>query len=90
MELELLVLKCDIAEPREQIITRYLGGLKEEIFNMVWLQPYQTFNYMRKLVLNMKKQQKKVINIGWKSAYKEGSLKFLMWFGCNLIELLIM
>lgn len=54
MELELLVLKCDIVEPREQIITRYLGRLKEEIFNMVWLQPYQTFNYMRKLVLNEK------------------------------------
>jgi hypothetical protein len=40
MELELLMLKCDIVEPREQIITRYLGGLNEEIFNMVWLQPY--------------------------------------------------
>ena len=38
----------------------------------------------------MEKQYKKVINIGWKSVYKEGSLKFLVWFGCSLIGLLIM
>jgi hypothetical protein len=40
MKFELLMLKCDIVKPEEQTITRYLGGLKEEISNMVWLHPY--------------------------------------------------
>jgi hypothetical protein len=38
MEFELLMLKCDIVKPVEQTIARYLGGLREEIPNMVRLQ----------------------------------------------------
>jgi hypothetical protein len=39
MRFELLMLKCDIIEHEEQIITQHLGGLREEISNVIWLQP---------------------------------------------------
>jgi len=40
MEFDYLMIKCDIVEPEEQTIARYLGGLKPEIRNVVQLQPY--------------------------------------------------
>jgi len=60
MKFELLMLKCDIVKPEEQIITRYFGGLKKRVSNMVLLHPYWTFNDVRKLALNVEKQQKEV------------------------------
>ena len=73
MEFELLMLKCDIAEPKEQTIARYLGGLKEEVADVVQLQPYWSFNDMRKLALKVEKQQKEAEKRGLRSIAKESS-----------------
>jgi hypothetical protein len=35
MGFELLVLKCNTIEYEEQIIVQYLGGLREEIYNVI-------------------------------------------------------
>ena len=43
-EFEYLMLKCDVVEPEERTIARYLGGLKKEISDVIKLQPYWTFN----------------------------------------------
>jgi pentatricopeptide repeat protein len=36
------MMRCDIVEPEEQMVARYLGGLRSEISNVVQLQPYWT------------------------------------------------
>ena len=43
-EFEYLMLKCDVVEPKEQTIARYLEGLKKEIAKVTKLQPFWTFN----------------------------------------------
>ena len=40
MEFEELLMKCNIQEPEEQTVARYLGGLNEEIANVIQLQPF--------------------------------------------------
>ena len=67
------MLKCDIAEPEEQTIARYLGGLKEEIADVVQQQPYWSFNDVRKLALKVEKQQKEAEKRGLRSIAKESS-----------------
>ncbi|KAL3503374.1 hypothetical protein ACH5RR_037823 [Cinchona calisaya] len=57
-EFEDLMLRCDIYEPEEQTIARYLGGLRIEICNVVQLQPYWTFHDVCKLALKVEKQLK--------------------------------
>ena len=52
LEFEFLMLKCDMVEPEEQTITHFLGGLKKEITNVIWLQFYWMFNNVRKLAMN--------------------------------------
>ncbi|KAK0604597.1 hypothetical protein LWI29_017342 [Acer saccharum] len=47
---------CDITEPDEQTIARYLGGLRTDISNIVQLQPYWTYNDVVKLSLKVEKQ----------------------------------
>jgi len=39
-----LVIKCDLQEPEEQTIVRYLGGLDPGYSNVVELQAYTTFD----------------------------------------------
>ncbi|KAK6925324.1 Retrotransposon gag domain [Dillenia turbinata] len=51
IEFELLLLKCDVIEPEEHTIARYLGGLNEEIGNVVLLQPYYSFKDVKKLAV---------------------------------------
>ena len=51
------MLKCDIKEPEPQTIACYIGGLKESIVDAIHLQPYWTFNDVRKLANNVEKQQ---------------------------------
>ncbi|KAJ8648415.1 hypothetical protein MRB53_001438 [Persea americana] len=60
-------------EPKEQTIARYLGGLKEEVADVVQLQPYWSFNDMRKLALKVEKQQKEAKKRGFRSVAKESS-----------------
>ena len=43
-EFEKLMIKCDIHEPEEQTMVRYLGGLDPRIANIVELQAYTTFD----------------------------------------------
>ncbi|XP_031378325.1 uncharacterized protein LOC116193718 [Punica granatum] len=57
-EFEHLMMKCNIVEPEEQTIARYLGGLRFEIRNVVQLQPYWTFEDVCKLVVHVEKQSK--------------------------------
>ena len=57
-EFEKLVIKCDLQEPEEQIIVRYLGGLDPRYANVVKLQAYTTFNEV--CVLVYKVEQKKI------------------------------
>ena len=44
---------CDLDEPEEQTIARYLGGLRTEIANTVQLQQYWSFNDVVKLSLKV-------------------------------------
>lgn len=57
-EFENLMIKCDLVEPEEQTIARYLAGLRPEIGNVVQLQQYWTFNDVCKLAFKVEKQQK--------------------------------
>ncbi|KAK6931403.1 Retrotransposon gag domain [Dillenia turbinata] len=73
IEFELLLLKCDVVESKEQTIARYLGGLNEEIGNAVRLQPYYSFNDVRKLAVIVEKQQKTFSKSRFKSTQKSSS-----------------
>ena len=54
---EFLMLKCDIKESEPQKIARYIGGLKESTLDVIYFQPYWTFNDVCKLANNVEKQQ---------------------------------
>ncbi|XP_017978278.1 PREDICTED: uncharacterized protein LOC108662429 [Theobroma cacao] len=57
MEFEQLHIKCDVHEPEEQIVARYLEGLNVEIADVVQLQPYWNLNDVIRLALKVEKQQ---------------------------------
>ncbi|XP_028556775.1 uncharacterized protein LOC114581220 [Dendrobium catenatum] len=57
-EFEQLSLKCDLVEPEENTIVRFLGGLNPSIVNVVQLQPYWTFQDVVSLALKVEKQQR--------------------------------
>ncbi|XP_017984225.1 PREDICTED: uncharacterized protein LOC108663577 [Theobroma cacao] len=57
MEFEQLHMKCDVHEPKEQTVARYLGGLNVEITDVVQLQPYWNLNDVIRLALKVEKQQ---------------------------------
>lgn len=57
-EFDHLMMRCDLYEPEEQTIARYLGGLKPEIGNIVQLQPYWTYNDVFKLAIKVERQLK--------------------------------
>ena len=54
---EKLVIKCDLQEPEEQTIVRYLGGLDPKYANVVDLHAYTTFDEV--CVLGYKVEQQK-------------------------------
>ena len=58
-EFEYLMLRCDIKEPEEQTIARFLGGLKRELADAIRLQPFWTFNDVRKLAITIEQQRMK-------------------------------
>ncbi|GKA57705.1 putative CCCH-type zinc finger family protein [Tanacetum coccineum] len=72
-EFDHLMIKCDIVEPEEQTIARYLGGLWSEISNVVQLQPYWTYADVCKLAVKVEKQQKEKRGSFTRSFNKEGS-----------------
>jgi len=51
MEFEKLMIKCDIQEPEEQTIVRYLGGLELKYSNVIELQQYTTFDEVKFLLV---------------------------------------
>jgi hypothetical protein len=52
-----LMIRCDV-EQEEQMIARYLGGLRVEISDVVQLQPYWIYNDVCKLAMKEEKQLK--------------------------------
>ena len=57
-EFEKLVIKCDIQEPEEQTIVRYLGGLDPRHANIVDLQAYTSFDEVCVLAYKVQQQKK--------------------------------
>jgi len=57
-EFEKLLIKCDIQEPEEQTIVRYLGGLDPRYANVVELQQYTTFDEVCVLAHKVEQQRK--------------------------------
>ena len=57
-EFEMLLIKCDIQEPEDQTIIRYLGGLNPKYSNAVELQQYSTFDEICLLAHKVEKQMK--------------------------------
>jgi hypothetical protein len=42
-DFEFLLIRCELMEPQEQTIARFLGGLRKDITNVVELQLYNFF-----------------------------------------------
>ena len=57
-EFELLFIRCELMEPQEQTIARFLGGLRKDITNVVELQPYIFLEEVIKLATQVERQQK--------------------------------
>ena len=57
-EFEKLVIKCDLHEPEEQTIVRYLGGLDPRYSNIVELQASSTFDEVCVLAHKVEQQRK--------------------------------
>ena len=51
-----LMIKADLVKFEEHTITRYLGGFKYEIFDVVTLQPFWSFIDVMKLALKVERQ----------------------------------
>jgi len=57
-EFEKLMIKCDIHEPEEQTMVRYLGGLDPRIANVVELQDFTTFDEICVLAHKVEQQRR--------------------------------
>ena len=69
---DLLMTRCDIVEPKEQMIAYYLGGLCVELSDVVQLQTYWTYNDVCKLSMKVKKQLKERHGSNFRSYNREG------------------
>ncbi|PKI56939.1 hypothetical protein CRG98_022674 [Punica granatum] len=59
---------------RQKDIARYLGGLRSEIAYVVDMRPFWSMNDIKKLVLNVERQQKEGRRGGFKSMARDNSL----------------
>ena len=57
-EFEKLKIQCDIQEPKEQTIVRYLEGLELKYANVVELQQFATFDEVCVLAYKVEQQRK--------------------------------
>ena len=57
-EFEKLLIKCDVQEPEEQTIVRYLGGLDPRYSSVVELQAYTSFDDVCVLAHKVEQQKK--------------------------------
>jgi hypothetical protein len=58
-EFELLLIRCELMEPQEQTIARFLGGLRKDITNVFELQSYIFLEEVIKLATRVERQQKR-------------------------------
>ncbi|XP_061364670.1 uncharacterized protein LOC133308096 [Gastrolobium bilobum] len=58
-EFDRLRMRCDMVEEDEQVIARYLGGLRDEISDVVYLQQYWSYEDVCKLSLKVEGQCKR-------------------------------
>ena len=58
-EFETLAIRCELTEPQEQTIARFLGGLNREIADVVELQPFVFLEDVIKLAIKVERQRKK-------------------------------
>ncbi|XP_073109928.1 uncharacterized protein [Elaeis guineensis] len=58
-EFEMLMMRCDLREPQEQTIARFLGGLNKEIADTVELQSYVFLDDVIKLAVKVERQCKR-------------------------------
>jgi len=63
-EFEFLLIRCELMEPQEQTIARFLGGLRKDIANVVELQPYIFLEEVIKLATRVERQQKRGVRTG--------------------------
>ena len=65
-EFDSLMIKGDLREAEEQSITWYLGGMKYEIFDVVYLQSFWSLMDVMKLALEVERQLQKsgIVQIG--------------------------
>lgn len=52
------MMRCEVEEPEEQTIARYIGALRSEIADVVELQPYWTYKDVVKLAIKVERQIK--------------------------------
>jgi hypothetical protein len=71
-EFDHLMIRCDVVEQEEQMIARYLGGLRVEISDVVQLQPYWTYNDVCKLAMKVEKQLKEKRGNSFRSFTRDG------------------
>ena len=72
-EFDHLKMRCDVSEPEEQTIARYLGGLRSEIANVVQLQPYWTYNDVFELAIKVELQLTKSQGNSFRSSSWKGA-----------------
>ena len=72
VEFDHLMIRCDIVKKEEQMIARYLDGLRVEISDVVHLQPYWTYNYVCKLAMKVEKQLKEKRGNSFRSFTRDG------------------
>jgi hypothetical protein len=71
-EFDHLMIRCDVVEQEEQMIARYLGGLRVEINDVVQLQPYWNYYDVCKLAMKVEKQQKEKRGNSFRSFTRDG------------------
>ena len=54
-EFEILTIRCNVKEPQERMIARFLTGLKFEIASVVELQTFRTLEETIKLACKVKR-----------------------------------
>ena len=57
-EFEMLMMRCNVHEPQEQTIARFISGLHKEIVDSMELQPFTTYEDVILLVVKVEKQRK--------------------------------
>ena len=71
-EIENLIINGDLQESEEQVIARYLVGLRFDIARVIFMQPYNTFEDVIKLSLKVEALNKSRSSTTIRSVDKDG------------------